>query len=369
MVTAPLRVMHMIGAAKPGGAEMFALRLLVALLKVKQIELLVVVRKGWLERALRAEGVPVQVVPFGGMLDLRTKRMVAKIARDFQPQVIQSWMNRATRFVPKGPWATVARLGGFYDLKYYKGRVRNLICNTHAICEYCITHGWEAADVAMISNFIPEPAEDWRQQRKQMRVSLKIKEGSRVLMMAGRLHKVKGVDVALRSLAELPERFILLLVGDGPLRSELEQLARKLGVAKRVRWAGWQDDISPYAAAADTWLAPSRHEPLGNTVLDGWVHEIPVVASRTGGLKMLVEEGKSGLLVEVDDVGNLRDAVLQLDGDKEMRLRVTAGGMKSFRRDYSEDGIVGKYVAYYRRLAEKAGTGAGTGIESREHAA
>src|SRR4051812_36510645 len=129
MAPAKLRVMHMVGAAKAGGAEMFAYRLLVALHKRKDIELLVVVRKGWLEGVLRRAGVPLAVVPFGGFFDFKTSGMVRRIAREFQPQVVQSWMNRATRFVPKGPWARVARLGGFYDMKYYRGKVTHLICN------------------------------------------------------------------------------------------------------------------------------------------------------------------------------------------------------------------------------------------------
>ena len=362
MAANKLRVMHMIGASKPGGAEMFALRLLVAQHKRKDIELLAVVReKSWLEGVLREAGVAVTTVPFGGMFDWRTKGLVKRIAHDFKPQVIQSWMNRATRFVPRPSysrrWATVARLGGFYDLKYYRGRVHNLIGNTQAICDYCIAHGWKASAVEMISNFIPEPAIDWKDDvklgREAMRKKLEIGKDDCVLMMAGRLHKVKGIDVALGALAELPERFKLLLVGEGPLREDLEKLAESLHVSQRIIWAGWQDSVTPYAAVADVWLAPSRHEPLGNTVLDAWAHEVPVIASRTGGLEMLLADGNSGILVEVGDVDALRDAVLKLEGNAALRKRMVKGGLKVFSRDYSEDGIVGKYVAYYQELGRK----------------
>ena len=346
-----MRVMHMVGAAKPGGAEMFAYRLLVALDKHDDIDLLVVVRAGsWLEKVLREAGVVVKAVPFGGMFDFRTRGMVRRIAEEFGPQVIQSWMNRATRFVPQGPWATVARLGGFYDLKYYRGKVRELIGNTQAICDYCVKHGWDSARVRMISNFIPEPDAGWQEKGDAMRRKLRIAKDAKVLLMAGRLHKVKGVDVTLRALATLPEQFVLLLVGAGPLRHELEGLAQQLGVAKRVRWTGWQDSVTPFAAVADIWLAPSRHEPLGNTALDGFVHNVPVIASETGGLAMLIEDGKSGVLVKPEDVDGLHDAILRVDGDEALRARMVKGGMATFRRDYSEAGIVGQYVAYYKGL-------------------
>ena len=350
MAEARLRVLHMIGAAKPGGAEMFAYRLLVALHAHKDIELLVVARPGWLEGMLREAGVALQVAPFGGFFDWRSGFMVRKMAKAFKPDVVQSWMNRATRFVPQGPWATVARLGGFYDLKYYRGRVRNLIGNTQMIVDYCVKNGWDAGRVAMISNFIPVPEAGWREVREDMRMRLKLTDEMTVLMMAGRLHRVKGVDIALRALAELPERFVLLLVGEGPVRSELEMMAKDLGIAGRVRWAGWQDSVTPFAAAADLWLAPSRHEPLGNTALDGWAHGVPVIATRTGGLEMLIEDGVTGLQVEVDDAEGLRDAVLKLDADKALQARVVEGARTVFVRDYSEDGIVGKYVAYYAAL-------------------
>jgi glycosyltransferase involved in cell wall biosynthesis len=325
---APLRVMHMVGAAKPGGAEMFAYRLLVALHGQKDIDLLVVVRQGsWLERVLGEAGVPIQSVPFGGM------------------------------FVPRphyrNEWATVARLGGFYDLKYYRGKVVNLIGNTQAICDYCVEHGWNAARVRMISNFIPEPQDGWRGQRDEVRRELKIAKDACVLMMAGRLHKVKGVDVALQALAGLPETFVLLLVGEGPLRSELTLLAERLGVSDRVKWVGWRDSVTPFAAAADIWLAPSRHEPLGNTALDGFVHGVPVIASNTGGLAMLIENGKNGVLVEPEDADGLRKAIVKVAGDKKLRAKLVEGGLTRFRKDYSEDGIVGKYVAYYKELGMK----------------
>lgn len=348
-----MKLLHMVGAAKPGGAEMFAYRLLVALHRHPAAEVLAVVRKdSWMEGMLREAGVPFKSVPFGGLFDLRTGFAVRRIAKEFSPHVIMSWMNRATRFVPKGPWATVGRLGGFYDLKYYRGRVANLIGNTEEICEYCRKHGWPADKVAMISNFIPQPPEGWRNGREAKRRELGFAEGDVVAMMAGRLHKVKGVDLALQALAGLPQNFKLLLVGDGPLRGELEALAKKLGVADRVVWAGWQDNVSPFAAAADIWLAPSRHEPLGNTCLDGWMHEVPVIASDTGGLAMLVDDGMTGLKVPVEDAEALRTAMQRLVADAGLRSNLVNGALAKFRREYSEDVIVGRYLAYYKKLAK-----------------
>jgi len=343
----------MIGSPKAGGAETFAWRLMVALQARADVELLAIVRKGsWLETRLRTSRVPVVAVPFGGVFDFLSGWCVRRILRGFNPAIVQSWMNRSTRFVPKGPWRRVGRLGGFYNLKYYKGRVEELVCNTPAICDYCIENGWPAEKVAYIGNFIPEPVPGWREGREETREALGIADNDCALMMAGRLHAVKGIDVAMRALARLPEHFVLLLVGEGPARGQLEALSRELGVDGRVRWVGWVDEVSTYAAAADVWLAPSLHEPLGNTVLDAWVHGLPVVASDTGGLAFLIQDGENGLLVPVGDANALADAVGRLWADGALLDRVVAGGKVKFEENFSARVVVEHYMAYYRRLSE-----------------
>lgn len=349
-----LKVLQVVGSKRPGGAEMFALRLVRALHARKDVEVRVVARTGgWFAKQVAAVGVPMVVAPFGGFFDFSSAGVVRRAAADFQPDVVQSWMNRATRFVPKGPWARVGRLGGFYDLKYYRGRVDELVGNTQAICDYCVEHGWPSENVTMIGNFIPAPEDGWKRGRGAVRAELGLRDEDCAVLMAGRLHPVKGVDVALRALAELPENFVLLLAGEGPVRADLESLARELAVAGRVRWLGWADNITRYAAAADIWLAPSRHEPLGNTVLDGWAHEVPVVASRTGGMAGLIEDGKSGVFVEVEDVGGIVAALNRICGDAALRKALAAGGKARFEAEFSEKVIVEQYMDYYKRLAGK----------------
>lgn len=344
----------MVGAKAPGGAETFALRLIEALSNRDDVEILTLVRRGgWLHKQLVARRFAVGELAFLGWWDVVTRWRAAGMVRTFGADVVQSWMNRATLFVPKGRWATVGRLGGFYDLKYYRGRVENLVGNTQAICDYCVAQGWPKDRVAMISNFVPRPAKGWRDVREAVRRELKLNARDCALVMAGRLHRVKGVDIALRALVQLPESCVLVLVGEGPLREELKALAVELGVAGRVRWVGWTDTLTRYAAAADIWLAPSRHEPLGNTVLDAWVHEVPVVAAKVGGLAMLVEDGKTGLLVEKEDVEGLAAAIARLVKDKALRKLVVAGATARFDKEFAEEVIVGQYVAYYRSLVEE----------------
>lgn len=355
-----LRIMHVIGASRPGGAETFALRLLSALNKHPDVELLVAVRRGWLATRLRAAGVRVVEAPFGGMFDTLmsrlgggTARRLRRVAGNFQPQLIQSWMNRATRFMPRGGWVRVARLGGYYKLKYYFHKVDYLIGNTKDICDYCVREGWNSLNVAHLANFVPMPPKGWQSAGKGLRAKLGIPEKAFVMVAVGRLHPVKGLETAISTLPKLADAH-LVLVGEGPLRAELESLAAKLRVEKRVSFVGWADDVSGYAAIADVWLAPSRHEPLGNTVLDAWAYGVPVVAAATGGLKMLVQDGKTGLLVPVDDTRALTAAIARLRKEKVLGPKLVKAASERLKKEFSEAVVVKRYVDYYRaRIKEQ----------------
>lgn len=353
----PLRLLHMVGAAKPGGAETFALRLFASLHRHPDVELKIAARKGgWLALELKKAGIPVEEFAFGGMMDMTTAKGVRALAREFQPDLVTSWMNRATRFVPKGPWATLGRLGGYYDLKYYRGKVEFLAGNTQDICDYCLKSGWDGEKIVYIPNFVPEPQPGWKEKRADVRESLGIGPADTVLLQAGRLHANKAVDVALKALAQLPETTHLLLAGEGPLKAELETLAQTLGVANRVHWLGWVAEISKFAAATDIWLAPSRFEPLGNIVLDAWMHGIPVVAAKSAGPASLITDGKNGLMVEIDDDKGLATAIRSLTSNPEKAATLGAAGLDSGRTLFGEDKIVARTLETYRHLIELTAT-------------
>ncbi|MBI1309491.1 MAG: glycosyltransferase [Proteobacteria bacterium] len=366
MPAQPLRVLHLIGAPKAGGAETFAVRLITALARQRGVEVRVLARQGsWAAKQLRAGGVKVVVAPFGGVVDrvlgvfgYGTVAVATRVAGEFKPQVVQGWMNRGTAFVPRGPWVRVGRMGGFYKLKYYLNKVDYIIGNTKEIVRHCLDGGWPQGRVELLPNFVPVPPRGWEKQRAGMRKKLRLPERALVLLAAGRLHRVKGLDSALAALALLPAHCHLVLLGEGPLREDLQEQVRELGLQKRVHFTGWVSPVAPYAAAADVWLVPSRFEPLGNTVLDGWAHARPVVATRTQGPAGLIKNNQSGLLVPVDDAAALAAAVARLQKSPALRRRLVAGGLVELRQKFSQPVVVGRYVAYYRRLVKQMEKGA-----------
>ena len=136
-----IRLLQAMAGAEHGGAEAFFERLALALQKAGAVEQKVVIRANARRAAhLRAGGVDVAELPFGGALDLRTRLGFRWAVRRFQPQVVLTWMNRATRFCPRGPFVHVGRLGGYYDLKYYR-RCGHLIGNTPDIRDWILGQG------------------------------------------------------------------------------------------------------------------------------------------------------------------------------------------------------------------------------------
>jgi glycosyltransferase involved in cell wall biosynthesis len=253
-------------------------------------------------------------------------------------------MNRATQACPRGDFVHVARLGGYYDLKYYR-RCDHLIGNTRDIVAYLQRQGWPAERAHYLPNFTsgtnaaPVP-----------RSALATPPDVPLALALGRLHVNKGFDVLLAALARAP-RLHLWLAGEGDLRATLERQAAALGVAERVRFLGWREDIPALLAAADFLVCPSRHEPLGNVVIEAWAAGLPVIATTSEGPRALIAEGESGLLVPVDDAHALARAMLRLAEDRELRTRLAAAGRAAHAAEYSEPRVVGLYRGFFAQVA------------------
>jgi glycosyltransferase involved in cell wall biosynthesis len=155
----------------------------------------------------------------------------------------------------------------------------------------------------------------------------------------------------LGALAQIPEAY-LWLAGEGPERDRLESLVRELGLAARVRFLGWRDDTAELFAAADVFVCPSRHEPLGNVVIEAWAQGLPVVAAAAAGPAALIGEGESGLLVPFDEPQALAAALQRLLGDGDLAARLGEGGRVAYRAEFSEEVVVAQYLDFFARVRQ-----------------
>jgi glycosyltransferase involved in cell wall biosynthesis len=253
----------MAGAAE-GGAELFFERLCIALHRAGESVLPAIRRNPGRAALLREAGLAPAEFAFGPPIDLLTRpRLRAALVR-FAPDIAIFWMNRANRHAPRGDWISVGRLGGYYDLKYYRDR-DHLVGNTRGIVAWLRRQGWPEARTHYLPNF----AADFAGATPADRAALAVPPGHRLLLALGRLHADKGFDTLIRALPMIP-RATLAIAGAGPEHAALTALARGEGVADRVRFLGWRHDAGALLRAADVFVCSSRVEPLGNMVLEAW---------------------------------------------------------------------------------------------------
>jgi len=340
-----MRVLQAMAGAPHGGAEAFFERLVVALNNAG-LEQKVVIRKdpARAER-LRGGGVEVTQLPFGGLLDFCTPFALKKITRTYRPDVVLTWMNRATRLMPAGDYRFVARLGGYYDLKYYR-RCDHLIGNTRDIVDYLIGQGWPADRASHVPNFVSAETAP-----PIARSNHSTSDDVPLILSLGRLHRNKAFDVLLDALASVPNA-VLWLAGEGPERGALQAQADQLGVADRIRFLGWRQDVAALMATCDVYVCPSRHEPLGNVVLEAWAASRPIVAAASQGPSVLIDDGVSGLLAAVGSAPELAAQINRVISDRGLASELAANGHRGFKAKFTEQAVVNLYMDFFNRLME-----------------
>jgi glycosyltransferase involved in cell wall biosynthesis len=173
---------------------------------------------------------------------------------------------------------------------------------------------------------------------------------------SGRLVPAKGAAVLLRAFAGIPQGR-LLIAGDGPERAPLETLSERLGLEKRVQFLGWleQPDLDRKLRGSWVQVVPSLWaEPFGFVAPEAMMRGLAVVASNTGGLAEIVQDGKTGFLVRPGDTEALRDKISVILADKQLAIRMGHAGRESAMQSFEEGRWIESFIQLYRTV-----TGAG----------
>jgi N-acetyl-alpha-D-glucosaminyl L-malate synthase BshA len=149
----------------------------------------------------------------------------------------------------------------------------------------------------------------------------------------------------------------LVMVGDGSERPNAEHRARCLGIYDKCSFVGKQPNIVDYLSASDVLLLPSEQESFGLAALEAMACELPIIASRVGGLPELVTDGETGFLSPVGDVEKMAQDVGRLLRDAELRRSMGEAARESAISRYSTDLVIPQYVKFYEQVLASAETG------------
>jgi len=210
-----------------------------------------------------------------------------------------------------------------------------------------------AARVLELPNFLEERAFNHVpvEVRSARRRSWDVPQGAFVIGTVARLAPVKNHALVLRALQRLDEDVHLVLIGEGPSRRALEELARKLHVDRRVHFTGQLVETENLHQFFDVSVLCSRSEGFPNTVLEALAAGCPVVATPVGGVPEVIIERQTGLLVPVDQPDALAASVQELRRDARLRERLCEAGPACVRSRYHQTVVIAQLEALYQKLA------------------
>jgi glycosyltransferase involved in cell wall biosynthesis len=174
--------------------------------------------------------------------------------------------------------------------------------------------------------------------------------GQFVVVVVAYLVQTKGVDIAIRAVASLPETTTLWIVGGGVESDRLRKLSRDLGVDKRVHFFGHQADVQRFLKGADCFVCPSRWgEAAGVVNLEAQATGLPALVSRIGGIPEYIQDGKTGFLFTPEDSQELATKLLKLSEDPELLRRVQNAARAWVLADFSHERKIEEFLNMYRR--------------------
>ena len=348
------------------GGQHQALDLMLGLRSRAHVAELVALRDSPLARRAQSEGIRVHAV---GRFAPRLQAALALRKLQARFEVVHShdahgltpaWLagaHRGARLVAARRVAYPIAQNPFARARYR--HVHRIVAVSRFVEASVIAAGFGSDQVEVIYDGVELPPLPGREERLRARRRWNI--GLPLLGCVGYLLPEKGQEFLIRALPLVQERYPnahLLLAGDGPCRTRLEQLARDLGVAASVQFAGVVDDIEQAYQALDVFVFPSLAEPLGSSLLRAMSYGLPVVAIARGAVPEVIEDGQNGLLVPAPDPGAIAAAVLRLLGDASLPSKLGAAAHETIKQRFSVERMVEDTIELYRRLgAETGGSG------------
>lgn len=399
-ITWPLKICHTVALlnGKIAGAENHLRLLLPQLAKNSQLRVDLVALTPpskqqistdvlrYLEDIAQA-GVKVWTLPIRGYKDLSAPFKLARLLKEIQPDVLHTHMPHADLFGPiagrlaRGRLARTALIlstrhndDAFRSSRWYSASaflfmrmVDHVIAISDAVKKNVILcdHLPESKVTTIHYGFASESFVS-RRRPQEVRQECGVQEEAPLAGIVARLAEQKNHQVLLAAwqqvISRLPEAR-LLIVGDGPLRSELTKQVDAYGIRDSVIFLGWRNDIADLLHALDLFVLSSKHEGFGLVLLEAMAAQKPIVATRVSAIPEVVQDGETGLLVSPTDLADdgadataLAKAIHQLLADPERAKKMGQAGHKRLKSQFTVERMADKtYNLYLKLLTERAG--------------
>ena len=210
-------------------------------------------------------------------------------------------------------------------------------------------------DIEVIPNFICQ-TDYARHPVEALRSSL-APQGEPLLVHVSNFRPVKRPVDCVEILSRVLRKGIntrLVMVGDGSERTNVEHRARCLGIYDKCVFVGKQPKIVDYLSAADVLLLPSEQESFGLAALEAMACEVPVIASRVGGIPEVISDGETGFLSEVGDLEKMAEDAARLLSDATRRREIGKRARESAVTRYRTDIVIPKYIEFYEQVLRKS---------------
>jgi glycosyltransferase involved in cell wall biosynthesis len=367
-----LKILQLIPTLDRSGAEKQMVLLARGLPRDRfQVEVAALTRLGPLEAELKSAGIPVTNIGKRFKVDPFALSRLVRFLKAGRCDVLQTWIFAANTY-----GRVAARRAGVpivitteMAVDLWKGKLEHhvdrrlatwcdrLVGNSHAVVDYYRELGVPEDRLAMIYSGIADEAPP-SIDPAAVRAEFGFAAEAPVVLFAGRLAEQKRIDDLLKALDLLQHvqpDLRTLIVGDGPLRTSLEQTAHAYDLAGKVRFLGHREDVPRLMSAADLVVLPSAYEGLPNMVLEAMHLGKPVVATAAPGTTEVVVDGQTGVLVPVGDTRSLARAIRDVIRDRELARRLGDAGRARVDALFRSETMVSQFASLFEQLAREKG--------------
>ena len=368
------RVLHLITSFEIGGTERQAVELLKRLDRDRfDVRLAVLRNEGPFYREIEALFPVVPEFPLTSFYNANAVKQLARLRRLMVREQID--ILHAHDFYSSFIGAAAARLAGVRviacqrHLKLSDRRAHELgtrlihrlahrvLVNSQAIRDRIVEQGSAAPrKITVIRNGVPDASASRAHAQDEIRSELCISADAKLVGMVARIQPVKGhrffIDAAAIVLRDQPNAHFVL-VGDGPLRSEIENQIARLGLADRVHLLGDRSDVAQLTSGFDLLVLASLHEGSPNAVIEAMAAGVPVVATAVGGTKELIIDGETGYLAPPADSAALADRIVFALKHEDSHAVITSAARSRINAEYGMDRMVESVERLYDELMDR----------------